>query len=30
MIDTKRLVRKIGYLDKDIFDNIQKAAKELL
>ena len=29
-IDNKRLVRKIGYLDKDIFAQIQKAAKGLL
>ncbi|MDP3729283.1 MAG: type II toxin-antitoxin system PemK/MazF family toxin [bacterium] len=29
-IDNKRLVRKIGYLNKDIFQRIQKAAKELL
>ena len=30
VIDTKRLVRKIGYLDKDIFAKIRKAAKDLL
>ncbi len=30
MIDNKRLVRKIGYLDKGIFENIQKAVKNLI
>ncbi|TSC62830.1 MAG: hypothetical protein G01um101448_350 [Parcubacteria group bacterium Gr01-1014_48] len=30
VIDTKRLVRKIGYLDKDIFARIRKAARDLL
>lgn len=30
VIDTKRLVRKIGYLDKEIFNRIRKAAKDLL
>ncbi len=30
VIDTKRLVRKIGYLDQDIFEKIRKAVKELL
>lgn len=30
VIDTKRLVRKIGYLKKDVFKDIQKAIKELL
>ena len=30
VIDTKRFVRKIGYLEKDVFKQIQKAVKELL
>lgn len=30
VIDTRRLVRKIGYLDKDIFATIRKAVKDLL
>jgi mRNA interferase MazF len=30
VIDTKRLVRKIGYLDKAIFEDIRKAAREML
>ncbi|PIQ68964.1 MAG: hypothetical protein COV91_01405 [Candidatus Taylorbacteria bacterium CG11_big_fil_rev_8_21_14_0_20_46_11] len=30
VVDTKRFVRKIGYLDKEIFENIRKAVKELL
>ncbi|MDP3725615.1 MAG: type II toxin-antitoxin system PemK/MazF family toxin [bacterium] len=30
VIDSKRLVRKIGYLDKDIFEYIRTVAKELL
>lgn len=30
VIDTKRLVRKIGYLNKEIFERIRKAAKDLL
>lgn len=30
IIDNKRLVRKIGYLNKDIFERIRKAVKELL
>ena len=30
VIDTKRLVRKIGYLKQDIFGRIRKAAKDLL
>ncbi len=30
VIDTKRLIRKIEYLDKDTFDRIRKIAKELL
>jgi mRNA interferase MazF len=30
VIDTKRLVRKIGYLERGIFDRIRKAAKDLL
>ena len=30
VIDSKRLVRKIGYLEQDIFARIRKAAKDLL
>lgn len=30
VIDTKRLVRKIGYLDKKVFENIRKTAKGIL
>jgi mRNA-degrading endonuclease toxin of MazEF toxin-antitoxin module len=30
VIDTKRLVRKIGYLDKTIFRNIRNAVKGML
>ena len=30
VIDTKRLVNKIGYLDKEIFSNIRKTIKEML
>lgn len=30
VIDTKRLVRKIGYLDRDIFEDIRKAARGML
>ena len=30
VIDTKRLVRKIGNLDKTIFDNIRKTVKDML
>jgi mRNA-degrading endonuclease toxin of MazEF toxin-antitoxin module len=30
VIDTKRLIYKIGFLDKDIFDNIRKIIKDLL
>ena len=30
VIDTKRLVRKIGYLNQDIFERIRKAVKRLL
>lgn len=30
VIDSKRLVRKIGYLDQDIFNQIRKNAKDLL
>ena len=29
-IDTKRLVRKISFLDKEIFEHIRKAAKAML
>ncbi|MEK7568779.1 MAG: type II toxin-antitoxin system PemK/MazF family toxin [Patescibacteria group bacterium] len=30
VIDTKRLVRKIGVLDKQIFDDIRKTVKDML
>ncbi|WP_338695238.1 type II toxin-antitoxin system PemK/MazF family toxin [Bradyrhizobium sp. 26S5] len=30
IIDTKRLIRKIGFLDKEIFEAMRKAAKDLL
>lgn len=30
VIDTRRLVRKIGYLNKEIFERIRKAAKDVL
>ena len=30
VIDTKRLVRKISYLDQDIFEDIRKAVKDML
>lgn len=30
VIDTKRLARKIGYLDQDVFDRIKTAAKRML
>ena len=30
VIDTKRLVRKIGNLDKQIFDDIRKTVKDML
>ena len=30
VIDTRRLVRKIGFLDKNAFDHIRKAAKDIL
>jgi len=30
VVDSRRLVRKIGYLQQDIFERIRKAAKELL
>ena len=30
VIDTKRLVRKVGYLDKVVFNSIRKAVKDLL
>jgi mRNA interferase MazF len=30
VIDSRRLVRKIGYLDQSIFDKIKKIIKELL
>ncbi|MEI6843089.1 MAG: type II toxin-antitoxin system PemK/MazF family toxin [bacterium] len=30
VIDTKRLVRKMGYLDKKVFENIRKIAKDML
>jgi mRNA interferase MazF len=30
VIDTRRLVRKIGYLEKDMFETIRKAARDML
>ena len=30
VIDTKRLRRKIGYLDKEVFERMQKAVKDML
>jgi mRNA-degrading endonuclease toxin of MazEF toxin-antitoxin module len=30
VIDTKRLIRKVGYLDKDVFARIRKAVKGML
>jgi mRNA-degrading endonuclease toxin of MazEF toxin-antitoxin module len=30
VVDTRRLVRKIGYLQKGVFEAIRKAAKEML
>jgi mRNA-degrading endonuclease toxin of MazEF toxin-antitoxin module len=30
VVDTKRLVRKIGYLDQDMFERIKNAAKGML
>ncbi|WP_439372678.1 type II toxin-antitoxin system PemK/MazF family toxin [Bradyrhizobium sp. DASA03120] len=30
IIDSKRLIRKIGFLDKEIFETMRKAAKDLL
>lgn len=30
VVDTKRLVRKIQYLDKDMFEHIRKAARDML
>jgi len=30
LIDTKRLVNKIGFIDKDLFENIRKVIKDLL
>ena len=30
LIDTKRLVNKIGFLDQEIFNIIRKAAKDML
>ena len=30
VVDTKRLVRKIGYLDKEIFERIRKTVKDIL
>ena len=30
VIDTKRLVRKIGYLDKEVFKHIRKTVKDML
>lgn len=30
VVDTKRLVRKIGYLNKDMFEKIRKSVKDML
>lgn len=30
LVDTKRLVNKVGYLDREVFRQIRKAAKDLL
>ena len=30
LIDSKRLAKKIGYLNKDIFGQIKKAVKDIL
>lgn len=30
VVDTKRLVRKVEFLDKDIFERIRKAARDML
>ncbi len=30
VVDTKRLVRKIGYIDKNIFEDIRKTVKNML
>lgn len=30
VVDTKRLVRKIGYLDKGAFESIRKTVKDML
>lgn len=30
VVDTKRLVRKIGYLDKEVFEHIRKTIKDML
>ena len=30
VVDTKRLIRKIGQLDKNVFENIRKIAKDML
>ncbi len=30
VVDTKRLIRKVGYLDKEVFKDIQKAVKDNL
>ncbi len=30
LIDTKRLVEKVGFLDKEIFENIRKAVRDLI
>jgi mRNA-degrading endonuclease toxin of MazEF toxin-antitoxin module len=30
VIDTRRLVRKIGYLDQDLFEDMRKAARGML
>jgi|SRR3989344_2079722 len=30
IIDTKRLVNKVSFIDKEVFNNIRKAAKDML
>lgn len=30
VVDTRRLIRRIGYLNKDVFSQIRKAAKDML
>ncbi|MBI5005410.1 MAG: type II toxin-antitoxin system PemK/MazF family toxin, partial [Candidatus Lloydbacteria bacterium] len=30
LVDTKRLINKIGFIDKDLFDKIRKTVKDML